>query len=481
VGKVLTALKPDPKISDHRKAVQHLLSVAMAITRCEAISLMLTTGKISRCLAQIGLPNELYSCHWDWDKSPYDKCQTIVEKNADYLKLSPILINQIGAFEKGLCIRMPLLSRKEYIGAIHLFARRDAREPSKTEMTLLSHLAAALSKELVYYHNEHQLNSSSIKILDTSEEFLSRTDQSSFLSCVLDSKLNVRALSNSFAELLNMTRVNVIGKNYDDLNVPMKIFMRKMYLSAIEVGISTPKLEIISHNAGLRRSYLVGGSPFRQIDSDEDFINITVEPKDCNLINNLPIIKKNSKKLSLGGDGEIAGRFLLDTLVVKPSIRSCNTTRYVSVRSWQVAMKKYQVSVMSSVMKNLCQQFVASAARECAAELEHLFGGASCQFVVPIPNQANQIDDKLTLAMAKVMALYLGIPVLEAFENVGADSDEVYPDAKVSSKLKMVQPVPGTAVLFQAMTSAGQQFHEASELLKEGGTVSFAISWIDEQ
>jgi PAS fold len=469
----------DLDYSSSRYQMDRLLGVAKVLVDADSAAILLTQGGISHCVAETGLASGIVAFPWSWEDAPFKPNQTVVEQNPANLNVARALSAVTGGSNVGMFIRKPLIVSDKYVLALQLYAQRHRTLPTKAELRLLDQLAKSLAKEVKELVETFVARDSLVAIAASYEEMLKSVNATSSWRALLDPDLEIIAISNGLANNLGSTQKELIGASYFAATPPVMETMAHLFKRALETSISSPEFEIISDRTGRRRSYTVRASPFRPEGHGHDLLDIVV------LETTGPRDSMSHTLEKVNGFAEVAvpvsdtgGQFLLDTLLAKRSVRFREDMSYLTIRAWRGSVKQHQIKALRAVKKTLPGEFIANMGRECAAEIHRLVGTNTFKFAVPVPCGHSPEGSCLSFALAKAVAVELGIPVIQAFAYLSQIGSSHPKGNLTRQKMKLVREVPGPAILIDDVATSGLHLQECSSLLKARGTETFAVAWI---
>lgn len=170
--------------------------------------------------------------------------------------------------------------------------------------------------------------------------------------------------------------------------------------------------------------------------------------------------------------------FLLDSLVLRPTLLERNGVHFVSVRRWRADMKPYQIEALRLIKRDPSARFVNAVTHDVLSNLESFLGGRVYRYVVPMPCSRSLPDACLPTLIAEKIAARLGLTLLQALACDPADGKS-HPRRNLDrSPLRLIAPVPGPAILIDDVATSGSHIEEASRLLLPHAQALFAIAWI---
>jgi predicted amidophosphoribosyltransferase len=171
--------------------------------------------------------------------------------------------------------------------------------------------------------------------------------------------------------------------------------------------------------------------------------------------------------------------FLYETLVKKRALRSRGEMSFVTLRSWNKAIREYQIKALKAIKKCSTMKLASIAARECAVEIKSLVGTGTFKFIVPVPGGHSSPSSRcLSHDMAVALGAELDLPVINAFAHMELRGSSHPKQNLKREKMKLVQDVPGPAILIDDVATSGFHLEEAAQILKSRGVETFSMAWI---
>ncbi len=172
-------------------------------------------------------------------------------------------------------------------------------------------------------------------------------------------------------------------------------------------------------------------------------------------------------------------KFLLDTLVVKRTLRARNSVSYVALRTWRKSIKQYQISALASIKLKPSQVIIDAVADEIATATTQIYGNDTIKAVVPIPGGSSGAKVSFSELVAKEVAIRLNTqyaPVL-----IGGNAEPGPSHPKKSSRLpeyRLARPIADTVLIVDDVVTSGRRIELAHAALRAGGANCFAVAWI---
>jgi predicted amidophosphoribosyltransferase len=458
--------------------MDHLLLVGKTLARARSAVLLLANSTIGRSIAHFGLGSGNATFRWPRADLPYNVNESQIVQNITDVRMARAIRAIFGDVLQGAFIRIPVLVENDFACSMLFNLPQGVATPSKTEMLLLRSLAKQMAKTARPLIDHFIASGSPISIAASSAELVEAVSHDEGLRVILDHDMRVVAVSDTFLKFGRKQRSEIVGKSYYDLNLPISRTMGRLYEHAIESGLSTPEVEISSEMTGELRRYRVRATPIRASDCSEDWLDIVVVETAS-----MPLEAEDAA----GADGfeearsmavDATAEFLFNTLVRKRSIRSRGETNFVTVRAWRSSIKQFQIKALRAVKRGEQEGLARLAGAECAGEVDRLVGIRTFKFVVPVPCGHSAPGACFSGALAKAVAAELDVPVINAFAHMGLKGSS-HPKSNIKRPaMKLVQSVPGPALLIDDVATSGAHLAEASALLKQEGTESFAVAWI---
>lgn len=462
----------------HRAAMDHLLGVACTLTRATSAAISLVQNGIGRTIAHKGLRSGNVTFRWPKEDAPYAPDKTIIVQELKDVRIARVVKSIVGDVSAGTFIRTPIINTEDYSIACLLLIPPQENPPSKSEMMLLRSITKSLSEHLKVIVDHFLKSGSSVTIAASFVEMESAVNNDEGLRAILDKKLNIIAMSDLLAERIGVPQSRAIGLSYLDLNLPMTSTMAHLYKRALETGITTPEVDAISSRTGLKRSYRFKGSPIRPIDHSDDLLEITfleTTPPEAFVFE-----EAASKGLTgISPEGlDATSNFLFDTLIHKRVVRSRNDMSFMTIRNWRSAIKEHQIKAFRAIKKAHHSAFAERVGKEFAQEIDNLVGRSTFKFVVPVPCGHSIPGACMAFSLARSLGAELGLPVIDAFVHLDQKGSS-HPKTNASRPpMRLIQAVPGPALLIDDVATSGSHLEEASTRLKAAGTETFAMAWI---
>ena len=464
------------QFSHARVQVKHLLQVACELSRAETAVVVIVRNGTSSVLASVGAQTENATFRWPNDYMPYHPERTHVISEVADLQLARAVRAILGNYKTGMLVRVPIALEADYTLAMLLHATEPTPLPNKTELAILKSIARGLASELEELVREVLRSSAASTAIPLSRiDLATEIHQDSGLRFLLDNQLNFVALSQDAVKTLIVDNGADSTRSDQLLNSAFPSSITHLFKRTLETGVSSPEVEVVINAGGIKKTVNVRASPVRPLNSQSDLLDVSVHENGGG--ENPSFSHDHSlhhAKIAAGA----AGAFLIDTLVRKRSIKDVDSIGFITVRAWRNSMKKHQIAALRAVKQHDPDALAAFAGMECADEINTLVGNKVFKYVVPVPCNQQDPDKCLSAAIARVIGAELGLPVIFAFAN--NDQLESAPARKGSrrSKMRMIQHVPGPALLINDVASTGATLAEAQKILNEAGTDAFAMAWI---
>ena len=459
-----------------RGQVKHLLQVACTLSRAETAVVVIVRNGTSSVLASLGAHTENTTFRWPDNYMPYHPERTHVISEVADLQLARAVRAILGNYKTGMLVRVPVAIETNYTLAMLLHASEPTPMPSKTELAVLKSIARGLSVELKDLVDEVLRSSAAPTAIPLSRlELASEIHEDKGLRFLLDSHLNFVALSPSAIQSLIVNNPDNGTRGVQLFNSAFPSSIAHLFKRTLETGVSSPEVEVVINVAGIKKTVNVRASPVRPYNSQTDLLDVAVYPAEE--VADTPMLLDHSlqnAKIAAGA----AGAFLIDTLVRKRSIRDVDSIGFITVRAWRNAFKKHQIAALRAVKEHDPDALAAFAGMECADEINTLVGNKVFKYVVPVPCSLSEPDKCLSAAIARVIGAELGLPVIFAFANADHSENGVARKNARRSKMRLIQHVPGPALLINDVASTGATLAEAQKILNEAGTDAFAMAWI---
>ena len=463
-------------LSHARSQVKHLLQVACTLSRAETAVVVIVRDGTSSVLAALGAQTENATFRWPDDYMPYHPERTHVISEVADLQLARAVRAILGNYKTGMLVRVPISIKANHTLAMLLHATEPTPPPNKTELTILKSIARGLATELEELVDEVLRSSAAPTAIALNRlELAEEVHQDPGIRLLLDSQLHFVALSPSAIKSLVADNGNFGNRSDQPFGGAFPSSITHLFKRTLDTGVSSPEVEVVVNINGIRKTVNLRASPVRPLNSPVDLLDVSVhEVGDTESSSYLLESNMQHAKVAAGA----AGSFLIDTLVRKRSIKDVDSIGYITVRAWRNAVKKHQVSALRAVKENDPESIAQFAGIECADEINTLVGNKVFKYVVPVPCGHKEPDKCLSAAIARVIGAELGLPVIFAFAN--ADQPDLTSTRRNGrrSKMRLIQQVPGPALLINDVASTGMSLAEAQKILNEAGTDAFAMAWI---
>ncbi|HRD74436.1 MAG TPA: hypothetical protein PK264_00635 [Hyphomicrobiaceae bacterium] len=170
--------------------------------------------------------------------------------------------------------------------------------------------------------------------------------------------------------------------------------------------------------------------------------------------------------------------FLLETLKTTRSLKSRRKTSYLTLRTWQTSIKKFQISAIKSLKKQPSPEFVSAIASEFINASQMLVGTKGIDTVVPMPCGHSRSDECLSVRIARRIAEAYPLTFHMAFKSVHR-SGSSHPRRNVDlPAFKLVSPPSGNVLLVDDIATTGTHIEKAKEILLKQARNVLAIAWI---
>jgi predicted amidophosphoribosyltransferase len=119
------------------------------------------------------------------------------------------------------------------------------------------------------------------------------------------------------------------------------------------------------------------------------------------------------------------------------------------------------------------------AGAECATEIIRMVGKDTFKCIVPVPcGHSCEAGHCLSLAFARAIGAEMDLPVINAFAHLEQKSSSHPKQNLKRAKMRLLQSVPGPAIVVDDVATSGMHIEEATTLLKDSGVNTFSIVWI---
>ena len=460
------------------RGIDRLLHIAKVLVDADAAAVLMTQSGVKHCIAESGLASGIVTVPWRWNDLPFKPNQTFVQQSPTDLNISRLLAATTGQSSVGLFVRLPLVVTENYSLALQLYSRENKKVPSDSDLRLLKQVGMAIKREIAHDMTLIASKDSRVSIRATSAEMSDEVNSGDGLRVLLDPDFRIVSISKSLALRLDRPQQDLIGERYFQVIRQSAESLSHLFRKVIDSSISSPILQIVVATDGLIRNYSLRASPFRPSDGDVDMLDVHFWEGRHGVEKPALASSKLGLSDSASDDHDTAGQFLLDTLVLKRSLRVREDTTYFTIRAWRHSIRQHQIKALRAVKKAPLPDFVRLVARECATEIHRLVGVNSFQFVVPIPCGHSPEETCMSSALAKAIGVELALPVIQAFPHLQQKGSSHPKENLKRDRMRQVQAVPGPAILIDDVATSGVHLGEASSLLKASGTATFAVAWL---
>lgn len=467
----------DP-LARSRAEIDHLLLVANTLLRARSAVVSVGYGGIGRPIAHLGLGSGNATFAWQPREARYKLRESQVFTELKDATLARVMRTMFGDSTAGTFVRVPLFI-EEAFGAVMLFhLPPGVAPPGKDDMRLAKLIAKHMAPHVKSVVCQMIETGSTAVIMAPYREVADAVNAGTGFRALLDHELRILAISRPFAERLGQNAASLIGSSYYDRRLPIPDTMALLFRHALQSGVSTPEVELSSDLTGTLYTYRVRATPIRPAGHDSDILDITVAE-----ISSRPAEARKGEggtgfEEAGPGERDAAAEFLVSTLVPKRKIKTRNGASYVAIRAWRRAIKQHQMTALKAIKKDSVENLARLAGPECAREIDRLVGAQTFKFIVPVPCGHSRAGKCLSAALARAIGVELGLPVIIAFSHLEQKGSS-HPKKNVGRpSMKLVQRVPGPALLIDDVATSGDHIAEAINLLKAAGTETFALAWI---
>lgn len=466
------------QFAQHRSEIDHLLLVAKTLLRAKSAVVSIGHNGIGRAIAHLGLGAGNATFAWRLSDARYALREPQVFTELKDATLARVVRTVFGETTAGAFVRIPVLV-EESLAAVMLFHLSQGTViPSKEEISLAGIIARRMTRHVKAVAQQMIETGSTAVILSPYKEILAAVAAGTGFRTLLDAELRVLAVSPSLAARIGASPAALVGSSYFDWPMPISGTMALLFRHAQESGIGTPEIELTSELTGNSYTYRVRATPIRPVGHDRDILDITVT-------------EIGSRQLTAGsqdgatGFGEAgpdyrdaAADFLVSTLVPRRTIRTKAGASFVTVRAWRSSIKAHQITALKAIKQSSVEYLARVAGAECAREIDRLVGTQTFKFIVPVPCGHSKPGICLSSALARSIGVELNLPVINAFSHMEQKGSS-HPKSNVGRpSMKLVQSVPGPALLIDDVATSGDHIAEAANLLKAAETECFALAWI---
>jgi predicted amidophosphoribosyltransferase len=171
-------------------------------------------------------------------------------------------------------------------------------------------------------------------------------------------------------------------------------------------------------------------------------------------------------------------RFLMDTLVARPTLLTRHGVPFVAIRRWRAGVKPYQIEALRQLKRNPPAQFVSAVADDILACVDSMMGGRLYGHVAPVPSTRSRPGNSLSLLLAEKLAARLDMRLITPLSAERATGSSHPKDNVRRPPMTLETPAPGPIVLVDDVISSGAHMEEATRLLLPSARAIFAVAWI---
>jgi hypothetical protein len=465
------------KFASHRRAMDHFIEVASTIAYATHAAVVLVEGGIGRVIAHRGLGAGNQTFEWDWSKAGYKPDATLVLTEAPNLSLARLVRGMLGELPRGTFIRLPICVKPDYVVTLALFTPSTSPAITKSDLKLLKHVVKAGAADVTSVVLELIKTGTHLAIAPTWGEISEAVTNWPGFRAVLDEDLKIAAVSKVFAAQMGVPQAQAIGSSYFQFPLPGLKTMAHLYHRAFQTKVSTPEVEVFTERDDDIRSYRVKATPFTAVNDCRRLLDvIAIEASHLSLPKTMRA--GWTEEEIAHSEENPAEAFLFDTLVVRRAIRTRGKLHYVSLRNWRSGLKEHQISTLKAIKRTRVEQLAARAGVECAHEINRLVGTSTFKYVVPVPCGHSEPGKCLAHELAKAIGATLHVPVIAAFAHM-LQKGSSHPKTNVRRPgMKLIQQVPGPAILIDDVATSGRHLEEANDILQAEGVETFAMAWI---
>lgn len=460
-------------LSPARARLQHLLTVASTLTNSDVAAIVLVHKGASRVIACTNHSSIHTTFKWQDDHIPYAIERSHILTKVTDLELARAIRVMLGSYRTGTLIRIPVLLQPQYNIAMLLHTQQKGPIPNKHDITVLQAIAKAAISHSQQLAEEVVGVNSNVNVSETFEEIVASILADNDLRVLLNAETEVLATSRGFKSLA------LQGTDHPKAFAAVSLLCTDSFFilarAALESGASSPEAEISLKTPAGAKLVTMRINPIQPKDIDSDFLEVAMQLVDDG---QTAAFQHETSTSAAQENYNSTEKFLMDTLVYKRSLRSRDATSFMTIRTWRTPIKKYQIDALRAIKSQKCNILALAAGLECASELQNLIGLGAYKYVIPVPCGHSPPHQCFSSALARVIGNQLGLPVINAFahlEQLGSS----HPKSNLSrSNMRLIQHVPGPAILVDDVATSGSHLTEACNVLRLSGVHSFAMAWI---
>jgi PAS domain-containing protein len=345
-------------------------------------------------------------------------------------------------------------------------------KPSRRQMRLLGELKALMKVEFQAEAKSLLDPDAHVTASTTLEAVKQNVSRAHEICVLLDSRLEIIAISAGLAKELGRTAKSLVGLNHTDLPIPMTDTLASLYRRSLELRISPPEFEyVVGDN---RDVYTVAISPFSPRDTKDYFLLVTARKTTRFAAGAIALARE------IGGKphAEPTFAFLQETLVAKRAIRTRKTVSYMTLRSWRANVKTWQVKALRVLKAAIPVDVPPQIAEEMATELYSLVGHGAFKVAVPVPCGHSGEQSCLSLEIARALGARLELPVVQAFASKPRKGSSHPKENAKRPPLQLARSVTEPVLLVDDVATSGAHIEEAVKLLRKEAKSVLAVAWI---
>ena len=286
---------------------------------------------------------------------------------------------------------------------------------------------------------------------------------------LLDAGLTLRAISPRLAELGETSADDQIGRSILDVHRGADEDYSERLTAVLKTGEPLSGYAIRSYDG--RRTYRLDAFRCETTDGMDRFLILSLNDRS-------DVVRRSDGALHHDGDSPgVVSRFLLATLIAQKRLLRRGPVPYHALYRWRSAVKDVQIAALKALKRDPGDAFLDAVAEDMAAAAGALFGSGTFKAVVPVPC-GNSGDNCLSMRLARLIAVRLGVDFIDAFEPLPQTGGS-HPKSNLrrpAMRLKVKPKVP--VLLIDDVATSGAHIEEAAQLLRRTAPAVLPLVWI---
>lgn len=439
-------------------------------------ALVLQVGATSRVIASAGVEPRFRSRQWGADAPPFEASTELVLADATGHAASEAKLAFIGVSKAGFFMRTPVIVGANYALSLVITDTKPRSKPTPRERHLVDDIKALMRDGFTTHAPLLTDPTSDVTAAISLDKAKREASTAPLPVALLDANQTILAASQGMAELVGVPHDKLIGLRHGDVAVPMSDAIGALYRRAIETRLSPPDFEVVTDGSGaVREVFRVSVAPFSPIETRDYFLHVTAQ--------DVTDLQARERALArrIGHDDplpEPSLAFLSETLVARRAIRSRKSVNYLTLRSWRVPIRDWQIKALRALKANIPAEMPAVIADEMLQEISALVGISAFRAIVPVPCGHDHAGGCLSVEIARALATKLNMPVVQAFTTKPRKGTSHPKENTKRPPLVLTQPVTDPVLLVDDVATSGAHIEEAVKLLRQHTGSVLAMAWI---